>query len=144
MFNPNKQRLNRLAVLLCLVLGILVIGCADQSTDIKSTDNKTQPATGEASSCLTAMEAMNSVGQTACVEFYVGNASQYKGDVFLNQLADYTKGFGATVLADSSAKFEDPLNRFKYKTVRVTGHIVIHDGHPGIIISDPADISIIK
>jgi len=144
MFNPNKQWLKGLAVLLCLVLGILVIGCAVQSTDIKSTDNGTKPATGEASSCLTAMQAMDSVGQAACVEYYVGNASQYKGDVFLNQLADYTKGFGATILADSTAKFEDPLSKFKYKTIRVTGQIVMHDGHPGIIIRDPADISIIK
>lgn len=144
MFKPNRQKLHRLAILLCLVLGVLVIGCAVQSTDIKSTDNETQPVTGEASSCLTAMEAMDSVGQTACVEYYVGNASQYKGDVFLNQLADYTKGFGATILADSTAKFEDPLSKFKYKTIRVTGQIVMHDGHPGIIISDPADIFIIK
>jgi 7,8-dihydro-6-hydroxymethylpterin-pyrophosphokinase len=144
MSSLKRQKRGWLIALLCLTIMTLAVGCTSQVSNIKTTDEALQPGAGEALSCLTAMEAMNSVGQTACVEFYVGNASQYKGDVFLNEMADYKKGFGATILADSTAKFEDPLNRYKYKTIRVTGQIVIHDGHPGIIINDPVDISIIK
>ena len=144
MFNLNTPKCNWLTRLLCLAVIMSAVGCANQSSDIKAMDAAVQPGTGEPSSCLTSREAMNSVGKTACVEFYVGNPVQFKGDVFLNEMADYTKGFGATILADSVAKFEDPVSKFRYKTVKVTGQIVVHDGHPGIIISDPLDITIVR
>ena len=95
-------------------------------------------------SCLTSRQAMTSVGQTACVEFYVGNPSQLKGEVFLNELADYTKGFQAVILSDSIAKFKDPVSQYRAKTIRVSGLIVEYDGHPGIIVKDPSDIIMVK
>jgi hypothetical protein len=144
MFKQNTQKSNWPIILVCMTFIMMSVGCATQSQDIKTADNTNQPVTGDISPCLSSREAMNSVGKTACVEFYIGNASQYKDDVFLNEMADYTKGFGATILADSAAKFEDPFGKFRFKTIRVTGQIIVYDGHPGIIISNPADISIVK
>ena len=144
MINLRMHKCNWLSVLLCMALIIIASGCTTQSSDIKTTDTGAQPGTGEPSSCLTPREAMNSVGKTACVEFYVGNPVQFNGDVFLNEMADYTKGFGATILADSVAKFGDPTSQFKYKTIRVTGQIVIYDGHPGIVVSEPTDITVVR
>ncbi len=95
-------------------------------------------------SCLTARQAMTNVGKTVCVEFYVGNPSQLKGEVFLNELADYTKGFQAVILSDSIAKFKDPVSQYRAKTIRVSGLIVEYDGHPGIIVKDPSDIIMVK
>jgi len=47
-------------------------------------------------------------------------------------------------MADSATKFGYPLNKYKYKTIRATGQIVINDGHPGIIVSDPIDIYVVR
>jgi hypothetical protein len=87
---------------------------------------------------------MNSVGKTACVEFVVGNPSQIKGEVFLNEMADYTKGFQAVILPDSVEKFDNPVSKYRNKTIRVNGLIVKYDGHPGIIVKYPSDITVVK
>jgi hypothetical protein len=126
-------RLYLLVTLLFLVL-LSVAGCDEASQQSQASDP----------SCLTARQAMTSVGKTACVEFYVGNPSQLKGEVFLNELADYTKGFQAVILSDSIAKFKDPVSQYRAKTIRVSGLIIEYDGHPGIIVKDPSDIIIIK
>jgi len=127
---------SRLYLLGALLLTVLLLagGCADAS----------QPGQVSDPSCLTARQAMTSVGTTACVEFYVGNPSQLKGEVFLNELADYTKGFQAVILPDSIDKFKDPVSQYKAKTIRVSGLIVEYDGHPGIIVKDPSDIILVK
>ena len=117
------------------ILGLLLsAGCTAPSQSSQVSDP----------SCLTSRQAMTSVGQTACVEFYVGNPSQLKGEVFLNELADYTKGFQAVILSDSIAKFKDPVSQYRAKTIRVSGLIVEYDGHPGIIVKDPSDIIMVK
>jgi hypothetical protein len=144
MFNMKAPNLNRLSTLFCLALIILTVGCAAQPAEIEATSNADLSSAEGPSPCLTSMEAMNSVGKTACVEFFIGNPSQLKGDVFLNEKADYTKGFGVTIMADSAVKFEDPLSKYRYKTIRATGQIVVYDGHPGIIVSDPSNITIVR
>jgi len=127
----NCRRLCLLGTSLLFVL-LFVSGCASQPSQVSDP------------SCLTSMQAMTSVGKTACVEFFVGNPSQLKGEAFLNEKADYTKGFQAVILADSLAKFGDPVSQYRAKTIRVSGLIVEYDGHPGIIVKDPSDIIIIK
>ena len=132
--NGFYQRSLYLLVTSLFLVSLLASGCAAPS----------QPSQVSDPSCLTSMQAMTSVGKTACVEFFVGNPSQLKGEAFLNEKADYTKGFQAVILADSLAKFGDPVSQYRSKTIRVSGLIVEYDGHPGIIVKDPSDIIIIK
>lgn len=127
------RRLCLLVASLFLVL-LSVAGCDAPSQSSQVSDP----------SCLKSKQAMTSVGKTVCVEFYVGNPSQLKGEVFLNELADYTKGFQAVILSDSIAKFKDPVSQYRAKTIRVSGLIVEYDGHPGIIVKDPSDIIVVK
>lgn len=116
------------------LVSLLASGCAATSESSQVSD----------SSCLTSRQAMTSVGQTACVEFFVGNPSQFKGEVFLNEMSDYTKGFQAVILSDSLANFKDPVSQYRAKTIRVSGLIVEYDGHPGIIVKSPSDITVVK
>jgi hypothetical protein len=119
---------------LLLILMLMSGGCTSQSVN---TETPVSP-------CLTSREAMSSVGTTACVEFYVGNPSQFKGEVFLNEIADYTKGFQAVIQPDSVDNFDNPLSKYRYRTIRVTGLIVEYDGHPGIVVKSPSDISVVR
>ncbi len=144
MFNLSTPKCCCFTILIYLVLITISTGCAAQPSDITPTRDVDQPGTEGPSSCLTSMEAMNSVGKTACVEFFVGNPSQFKGEVFLNEKSDYTKGFQAVILADSLKNFNDPVSQYRSKTIRVRGLIVEYDGHPGIIVSAPSDIDVVR
>ena len=137
------RRLYLLGTLLVLVL-FLAAGCAAPSTSTQQQSAPSQSSQVSDSSCLTSRQAMTSVGQTACVEFFVGNPSQFKGEVFLNEMSDYTKGFQAVILSDSVANFNDPVSQYRAKTIRVSGLIVEYDGHPGIIVKSPSDITVVR
>jgi hypothetical protein len=138
-FNVFYQRcLHLLGVLLFLAV-LFVSGCASPS---QGTDASNAGSSLLSAPCLTSIEAMNSVGKTTCVEFFVGNASQYQGIVYLNEKADYIKGFQAVILADSAVNFKDPVSQYRNKTIRVSGLIVEYDGHPGIIVKSPSDITV--
>lgn len=130
---PSQRSLCVLGSLLFVVL-LLAAGCtaSDQSSQVSDP------------SCLTSRQAMTSVGKTACVEFFVGNPSQLKGEVFLNEMANYTNGFQAVILTESLANFKDPVSQYRNKTIRVSGLIVEYDGHPGIIVKDPSEITIVQ
>jgi len=138
-----SRRLCLLGTSLFLVL-LLAAGCAAPSDSSKAPTASSQSSQVSDSSCLTSRQAMTNVGKTVCVEFFVGNPSQYKGEVFLNEMADYTKGFQAVILSDSSDNFKDPVSQYRAKTIRVSGLIVEYDGHPGIIVKDPSDIIVVK
>jgi hypothetical protein len=128
------------AVLVSLILG----ACSSQDVNTNQAPVDTQSDQLNAAPCMTSQEAMNSVGKTACVEYFVGNPSQFKGEVFLNEKADYTKGFQSVILADSLKNFNDPVSQYRSKTIRVSGLIVEYDGHPGIIVSAPSDITVVR
>jgi hypothetical protein len=59
-------------------------------------------------------------------------------------MADYTKGFQAVILPDSVSKFDNPVTKYRAKTIRVSGLIVEYDGHPGIIVSAQSDITVVR
>ena len=132
--NGSYHRSLYLLAATLFLVSLLASSCAapDQSSQVSDP------------SCLTSRQAMTSIGKTACVEFYVGNPSQLKGEVFLNELANYTNGFQAVILPDSLANFKDPVSQYRAKTIRVSGLIVEYDGHPGIIVKEPSDIIIVK
>ena len=143
-FNAIRHcRLRLLAVSVFLVF-LLAGGCTSQPAGTQSSTTGSKPGQSATAPCLNSREAMNGVGKTACVEFYVGNPSQFKGEVFLNEMGDYTKGFQAVILPDSADKFDNPVSQYRFKTIRVNGLIVEYDGHPGIIVKDPADITVVK
>ena len=129
---------------LFLIILFLASGCSAQSANTQPSTTVSQPGQSTTSPCLNSREAMNSVGKTACVEFNVGNPSQFKGEVYLNEIADYTKGFQAVILPDSADKFDDPVSQYRNKTIRVNGLIVEYDGHPGIIVKAPSDIVVVR
>ena len=132
--NCSYHRGLYLLVALFFLVSVLASGCAasDQAGQVSDP------------SCLTSRQAMTSVGKTACVEFFVGNPSQLKREVFLNELANYTNGFQAVILADSLDNFKDPVSQYRNKTIRVSGLIVEYDGHPGIIVKHPSDIVVVR
>lgn len=127
-----------------ILVVLLAAGCAAPSASSQESSAPSQSSQVSDSSCLTSRQAMTSVGTTACVEFFVGNPSQFKGEVFLNEMSDYTKGFQAVILSDSLANFKDPVSLYRAKTIRVSGLIVEYDGHPGIIVGAPSDITVVK
>ena len=137
------RRLYQFGALLLLVL-LFAAGCAAPSTNSQETTAPSTSSQVSDSSCLTSRQAMTSVGKSACVEFFVGNPSQFKGEVFLNEMSDYTKGFQAVILSGSIAKFDNPVSQYRAKTIRVSGLIVEYDGHPGIIVKTPSDITVVK
>lgn len=144
-----KKYIFRRQTLILLVISVVFVSlffgaCSSQDVNTNQPPVGTQADQSSATPCLTAQEAMNSVGKTTCVEFYIGNPSQFKGEVFLNEKADYTKGFQAVILADSLKNFDDPVSQYRYKTIRVSGLIVQYDGHPGIIVSAPSDIIVVR
>jgi len=138
------QHILILLVISLVFVSLIVGACSSQDVNTNQTPVGTQADQSNAIPCLTSQEAMNSVGKTTCVEFFVGNPSQFKGEVFLNERADYTKGFQAVILADSLKNFNDPVSQYRSKTIRVSGLIVEYDGHPGIIVNAPSDITVVK
>jgi len=144
----KKYIFSRHALILLVISVVFVFlsagACSSQDENANQPPVSTQTDQSNAIPCLTSREAMNSVGKTACVEFYVGNPSQFKKEVFLNEMADYTKGFQAVILPESLGNFNDPVSQYRNKTVRVSGLIVEYDGHPGIIVSSQSDITVVR
>ena len=94
--------------------------------------------------CLTGMQATNSIGKTACVEYYVGEPSLSKGIVILNGYESHNDDFQAIIAADSLDKFDDPIHQYQLRIIRVTGLIIEYDGHPSIIVKNPTDITVVR
>jgi hypothetical protein len=144
----KKYIFGRHTLILLVIFSVFVAlssgACTSQDENVNQPPVGTQSDQSTAIPCLTSREAMTSVGKTACVEFFVGNPSQIKKEVFLNEMADYTKGFQAVILPDSLGNFNDPVSQYRNKTVRVSGLIVEYDGHPGIIVSSQSDITVVR
>ena len=128
------------------VLLLSVSGCAQQSPQTSQTPY-TPPAYDPAppTACISAQDAWNNIGQYKCVEYSVGNPFRSsKGNVFLNELSDYKKGFSTVIMAYSTSSFGDPISKYGNKTIRVTGLIQTYEGHPEIILNNPANIILVK
>lgn len=109
-------------------------------SDSPSTTTSVTPTT---TSCITAQEAYNEIGQTACVEYTVGYATESgSGNVFLDEYTDYTRGFTVTIYSEDVSKFNNPVSEYQGQTIDVTGTIAPYEGHPEIIVSDPSQITV--
>ncbi len=132
------------AILLCLLL--FMTGCSQQPSYTPPPAYTPPPYDPSLpATCISAKDAWNNIGRQKCVEYFVGNPfKSSKGNVFLNELSDYKKGFTAVIMANPASSFGDPISKYGYKTIRVTGMIRTYEGHPEIIVNNPADITVLK
>lgn len=148
--NKTKNWIIGGLVVIILFLGYLAFGRSENNKSIVSTST-TQPTitekyTSPKVECLTANETWNHIGETKCVEFFVGSPYQSsKGNVFLNEKKDYKTGFTVYIPASSVKSFVgNPISLYGYKTIRVTGLLRMYQGHPEIIVNDPSQIEEVK
>lgn len=140
------MKTTRQIIILISVTLLSIVGCAQQSS--QTTQTPYTPPTYDPSSptaCISAQDAWNNIGKYKCVEYTVGNPFRSsKGNVFLNEFSDYKKGFTAVIMAYSTSSFGDPISKYGYKTIRVTGLIQTYEGHPEIMVNNPANIVLVK
>jgi hypothetical protein len=141
------MKTNRRTILAMPILLLLsIVGCSQQSSYTPQTPYTPQPYDPTPpTACISAQDAWNNIGQYKCVEYFVGNPFRSsKGNVFLNELSDYKRGFSAVIMAFSTSSFGDPISKYGNKTIRVTGLIQTYEGHPEIIVNNPANIILVK
>jgi len=134
------------------LLALLLIGCTQStstspSTSIPSTGYTvpSRPYDTPTPTCISSQESWNNIGKYACVEYHVGYPfKSSKGNVFLNERSDYKNGFSTVIYAYATSSFGDPISKYGYKTIRVTGLIKTYEGHPEIIVNNPANIVIVR
>jgi len=140
----NRRIISAIFILLLLS----IIGCSQQSSYTPPPTYTPPPPPYDASpptACISSQDAWNNIGQYKCVEYFVGNPFRSsKGNVFLNELSDYKKGFSAVIMASSTSGFGDPISKYGNKTIQVTGLIQTYEGHPEIIVNNPANIILVK
>lgn len=140
------MKANRQIITVISVLLLFIVGCAQQSS--QTTQTPYTPPTYDPpppTACISAQDAWNNIGKYKCVEYFVGNPFRSsKGNVFLNEFSDYKKGFTTVIMAYSTSSFGDPVSKYGYNTIRVTGLIQTYEGHPEIIVNNPANITLIK
>jgi hypothetical protein len=94
---------------------------------------------------LTAEQAWKHIGEVRTVRYYVGNPFRSsRGNVFLNEKQDYKTGFTTVIFATIAPVFGDPLQKFGYHTIEVSGLIRMYEGHPEIIVNVPTEIAVIQ
>ena len=90
-------------------------------------------------------EAWKHIGEVRTVRYHVGNPYRSaRGNVFLNEKQDYKTGFTTVIFATIAPTFGDPVGKYGYHTIEVTGLIRMYEGHPEIIVNIPAEIVLIK
>ena len=136
----------RIISVIFILLLFSIVGCSQQPS-YTPPPTYTPPAYDPSppTACISAQDAWNNIGQYKCVEYSVGNPFRSsKGNVFLNELPDYKKGFSTVIMAYSTSSFGDPISKYGNKTIRVTGLIQTYEGHPEIILNNPANIILVK
>jgi hypothetical protein len=138
----NRQLISAIFILLLFS----IVSCSQQAS-YTPTPTYTPPPYDPSpqTACITAQDSWNNIGQYKCVEYFVGNPFRSsKGNVFLNELSDYKKGFSTVIMAYSASSFGDPISKYGNKTIRVTGMIQTYEGHPEIMVNNPASIILVK
>jgi len=135
----------RIISVIFILLLLSIVGCSQQPSYTPPPSPPSPYDSSPPTSCISAQDAWTNIGQYKCVEYIVGNPFRSsKGNVFLNELSDYKKGFSTVIMAYSTSSFDDPISKFGYKTIRVTGLIQTYEGHPEIIVNNPANIILVK
>ncbi len=96
------------------------------------------------SSCWTAEQSWDHIGEAGCVYYYVGSPffSSNSNTSFLNERSDYRNGFTAVIFNSDLYKFADPVNDYGYKNIEVSGQLETYEGHPQIVVDGPSQIVI--
>ena len=103
------------------------------------------PQSVKYSAVLTSVETWKHIGEVRTVRYYVGYPFRSsKGNVFLNEKQDYKTGFTTVIFSTMAPTFGDPVHKFGYQTIEVTGLIKMYEGHPEIIVNIPGEIVIVK
>jgi hypothetical protein len=103
---------------------------------------------------LTAIEARKHVGEKITLQMFVKaskNRLEKHKEIYLDSETDYKdeKNMAVVINEEGAAKFkkagvDEPAGHFKDKTIRVTGTVTLDRNRPRIVVSDPAQISIIE
>jgi len=101
---------------------------------------------------LSPIEARKRVGETITVEMVVRaskNRLEKHKEIYLDSELNFRdkKNFAIVINSEGAAKFkaagvEEPAGYFKGKTIRATGEIVVHEGVPRMVVSDPKQIRV--
>ena len=91
--------------------------------------------------CLSASETWNNVGKTACVAFTPVKCVSSKGYWFLDEKANYKKGFVAFLGKKNMANESTISNICNGNTISVYGEIVMYEGHPEIKVYNLSQIT---
>jgi hypothetical protein len=122
--------------LIVLTGGFLVFARHTQAKPLSKTN---------ADNCYLAQYAKEEIGKDTCVQFYVNNSVKSKnGNIFLNENQDYKKGFSVTIYANTVNNFPISPIYYQYRTIEAVGVIKLYQGHPEIIVSDPAYIHVLR
>jgi len=103
---------------------------------------------------LSPVEARNRVNEEITVEMFVraskNRLERYK-EIYLDSEENLRdkKNFAVVINAEGAARFkkagiDEPAGYFKGKTIRVTGTVVVHEGVPRIVVSDPKHLRVIE
>jgi DNA/RNA endonuclease YhcR with UshA esterase domain len=103
---------------------------------------------------LSPVEARKRVNEEITVEMFVRaskNRLERHKEIYLDSEVNFRdkKNFAVVINAAGAAKFkkagiDEPAGYFKGKTIRVTGTVVVHEGVPRIVVSDPKQLRVIE
>ena len=103
---------------------------------------------------LSPVEARKQVGKKITVEMVVRaskNRLEKRKEIYLDSEANFRdeKNFAVVINAAGAAKFkaadiEEAASHFKGKTIRATGTVVVVQGVPRIVVSDPKQVRVVS
>jgi len=111
------------------------------------------PSAALADKPLSPVEARNHVNEEITVEMFVRaskNRLEKHQEIYLDSEVNFRdkKNFAVVINAAGAAKFkkagiDEPAGYFKGKTIRATGTVVVHEGVPRIVVSDPRQVRVV-
>ena len=123
--------------LVCL-LALVVVASADAADETKA--KPVGPA-----------KAAKMVDNKVILEMEVKSTGKSQGAIFLNSEDDYKSAKNFTIFINQAgvkkfqeAKVEDPVGRFKGKTIRITGTVKLYRDKPEIVVEDPKQIVVVE
>jgi len=139
----STMKQKRILLVVSMVLGLTVL--AGGFLFFARHTQAKPPTQTNADNCYFAHYAKDEIGKDTCVVFYVNNAVKSKnGNIFLNEKADYKHGFSVTIFANNVQNFSQSPIYYQYRTIEAVGVIKLYEGHPEIIIADPALIHVLR
>ena len=120
---------------------------AEQKQDVKieeQTTEQTNQTSKPESVSTTSKSASKNIGKNAAVKGYVADVFKNAKVAYLNFDGKFPKNsFSAVVFKGDFSTFGD-LNRYRGKTVEVSGIITEYKGKPQIILKDPSQLKIVN